>query len=156
METVDVAEVAALERAAEAHAYTADGGGLCGICQLSPAAKVHMLPSHEVAAAQDQLRAESSVLRVSPTAAGVDGGSTPTSPVAPPPEPTSPRGALEQLVEQAIDARLGPIRDALQRIERRGVHTMAVAMVLQDRLNITPEEVDAMYAQLAQIERGRK
>jgi hypothetical protein len=152
METVDVAEVAALERASEAHAYTSDGGGLCSLCQLSPAAKVHLLPSHAAAAAeQDQLRAESAVPRTPPVA-GADRDAAPS----PPPAPTQPQGALELLVEQAIEARLAPLAAALQRIERRGLHTMAVAMVTQDRWNITREEIDAMYLQLAKIERGGK
>ena len=155
METVNASEVAALERAAEPHAYTSDGGGLCALCQLAPAAKVHALPSHAAAAAEAELRAESSVPKGPPAASEAAGGAAPVSPVSP--EPTQPKGALEQLVEQAIEARLGPIVQALQRLERRGFHTMALAMVLGDRFAISEAELKEAYEATARVEqRGAK
>jgi hypothetical protein len=154
METVDVAEVAALERASEAHAYTpGDVANLCAVCQLSMSAKVHVMPSHAAAAAQDQLRAESSVPRASSVTSEAGGGPAPVGPTAPP--SSSPKGALELLVEEAIDARLGPIRDALQRIERRGFHAMALAMVIGDRYAVSEAEIQECYQAAIRTERAR-
>lgn len=174
LDAVDPAEVAALEAAAEgrratsvleptAHAFVGDGTGLCEVCQLANAAKVHAV---EPTSGMAVMMADAAEAERNQMPRGFEPhrfvgrldrnceqcGAPDRNPVHfklvgdPKPEP---KGALESLVEtlveQAVGKRLDQIERILNRVEVRGLHSMAIAMFLGDRFQIDQAQLDDIY-----------
>lgn len=150
IEAVDAADVAALERAADAaqlperlkpHGFVDDKiGALCAICDLAIAADVHV----EGSSKQDGARSGSAAQdteRGAPTNAGV----TPAPSIA-------PKGALETLVEAAVDAQLGPIAERLAIVASEVRHSMLLLMVLAERNHVDAEELGNAERSRAAVE----
>lgn len=187
IEAVDAAEVAALERAADMpshaeaaaadvardrteralkpHAYEDVGTGLCGLCALSLAAKLHVEGATPPPPSADWMQhrtsgapSEYTGLHPNEVRANIDK----VAGVHPAMAGAAPKGALESLVEtlveQAVGARLAALARELQATRRYALHTMHLVVVLADRFNVTPEQLAGAYAatQEAEAAQGRQ
>ena len=140
IESVDMAEVAELER----RAATKDAAPTDVPVRASPG------PTGKLAQrAADDGEATIAALEATTIPPG------PTDPTLTPVWKVGADGKLEALVEAtAVDARLAALDLRMQRVEAQTRHTMLLAMCLAERFTITARDYDRAVAQTQRAEHG--